>query len=50
MMSTEHGREPYHRAETPGRCRDDLFYCKPLPCHPCLLSKPKILTFKLDSF
>ena len=23
---------------------------KPLLCHPCLLPKPEILTFKLDSF
>ena len=29
---------------------DDLFCRKPLPCHPCLLPKPEILTFKLDSF
>ena len=49
-MATEHGQEPYHRSEIPGRCHDDLFCRKPLPCHPGLLSKPKILTFKLDSF
>ena len=29
---------------------DDLFCRKPPSCHPCLLPKPKILTFKLDSF
>ena len=29
---------------------DDLFCRKPLPCHPCILPKPKILTFTLDSF
>ena len=26
-------------ATDPGGMYDDLFYRKPLPCHPCLLSK-----------